>query len=145
MPTLPDKWQALYQFWSSFGIPAYAENSVPEEAEMPYITYEGEVGNFDKVLSLSAQIFYYDTSDDPFMSLNYVKNTDNGKALADVDNKSAVRMAMTSAPYDDTATYAVGDYCTYGDRLWKCNTAIGTAEPFTAAHWTATTVMEEIS
>lgn len=83
-------------------------------------------------------------TDNPFMTLNYVRNTDNGKALADVDNKSAVRMAMIAAPYDDTATYAVGNYCTYGDRLWKCNTAIGTAEPFTAAHWTATTVMEEI-
>ena len=83
-------------------------------------------------------------TDNPFMTLNYVKNTDNGKALADVDNKSTVRMAMIAAPYDDTATYAVGNYCTYGDRLWKCNTAIGTAEPFTAAHWTATTVMEEI-
>lgn len=83
-------------------------------------------------------------TDNPFMTLNYVRNTDNGKALADVDNKSAVRMAMIAAPYDGTATYAVGDYCTYGDRLWKCNTAIGTAEPFTAGHWTATTVMEEI-
>lgn len=83
-------------------------------------------------------------TDNPFMSMVYVKNTENGKALADVDNKSAVRMAMIAAPYDDTATYAVGNYCTYGDRLWKCNTAIGTAEPFTAAHWTATTVMEEI-
>lgn len=83
-------------------------------------------------------------TDNPFMALNYVKSTDNGKALADVDNKSTVRMAMIAAPYDDTATYAVGNYCTYGDRLWKCNTAIGTAEPFTAAHWTATTVMEEI-
>lgn len=83
-------------------------------------------------------------TDDPFMTLNYVKNTDNGKALADVDDKSAVRMAMIAAPYDDKATYAVGDYCTYGERLWKCNTAIATAEPFTAAHWTATTVMEEI-
>lgn len=84
-------------------------------------------------------------TDTPFMSLTYVKNTDNGKALANVDNKSAARMAMIAAPYDDTATYAVGDYCTYGERLWKCNTAIATAEPFTAAHWTATTVMEEIS
>ena len=83
-------------------------------------------------------------TDDPFMALNYVKNTENGKALANVDDKSAVRMAMIAAPYDDKATYAVGDYCTYGERLWKCNTAIGTAEPFTAAHWTATTVMEEI-
>lgn len=60
--TLPDKWQALQQFWSGFSLPAYDENTVPDEAEMPYITYEGKVGNFDKVLSLSAQIFYYDTS-----------------------------------------------------------------------------------
>ena len=83
-------------------------------------------------------------TDDPFMSLTYVKNTDNGKANANVDNIAAARMAMIAAPYDDTATYAVGDYCTYGNKLWKCGTAIGTAEPFTAAHWTATTVMEEI-
>lgn len=84
-------------------------------------------------------------TDDPFMSLTYVKNTDNGKAVAEVDNIAAARMAMIAAPYDDTATYMVGDYCTYGNKLWKCSTAIGTAEPFTAAHWTATTVMEEIS
>lgn len=83
-------------------------------------------------------------TDDPFMSLTYVKNTDNGKANANVDDIAALRMAMIAAPYDDTATYAVGDYCTYGNKLWKCNTAIGTAEPFTAAHWAATTVMAEI-
>ena len=59
---LPDKWQALYQFWASFGIPAYDENSVPDEAEMPYITYESKTGNFDKPLALSAQIFYYSKS-----------------------------------------------------------------------------------
>lgn len=31
--------KALYQFFSGFGNPAYAENSVPENAELPYITY----------------------------------------------------------------------------------------------------------
>lgn len=31
--------QALYSFFSGFGIPAYAENTVPKEATMPYITY----------------------------------------------------------------------------------------------------------
>lgn len=32
--------RALYQFFSGFGIPAYAKNNVPDEAEAPYITYE---------------------------------------------------------------------------------------------------------
>lgn len=30
---------ALYKFYSGFGIPAYEVNSVPDDAELPYITY----------------------------------------------------------------------------------------------------------
>ena len=60
--TLPDKWQALQTFWSSFGLNAYDENTVPENAEMPYITYEAKTANLDKPLFLSAQLFYYSTS-----------------------------------------------------------------------------------
>lgn len=52
-----DRKQALYNFWSSFGLPAYEETSVPEGAKMPYITYEASVGGFDAVLSLSASIW----------------------------------------------------------------------------------------
>lgn len=32
--------QALYNFWSSFNVPAFEENSVPSGTEFPYITYE---------------------------------------------------------------------------------------------------------
>lgn len=41
---------ALYQFFSSFGIPAYEENSVYDEDEppaMPYLTYQLNTGAFD--------------------------------------------------------------------------------------------------
>ena len=31
--------RALYQFYSGFGIPAYAEGFVPDDAQLPYITY----------------------------------------------------------------------------------------------------------
>ena len=31
---------ALYTFFSSFGIPAYVEYNVPDNAALPYITYE---------------------------------------------------------------------------------------------------------
>lgn len=37
--------QAIYEFMSSFGIPAYAHTSVPDQAQMPYITYEYYLGD----------------------------------------------------------------------------------------------------
>lgn len=52
-----DRWEALYSFWSSFGWPAYEENSVPEDAEMPYVTYEAAAGGFGDVLPLSASLW----------------------------------------------------------------------------------------
>lgn len=47
--------------------------------------------------------------------------------------------------YSSSKTYAVGDYCIYNDVLYKCTTAITTAEAWTAAHWTAVTVGDELS
>ena len=41
-----DKWQAQYNFWSGFGVPAYEENSVPDDAQMPYITYSSANAGF---------------------------------------------------------------------------------------------------
>lgn len=57
-----DKWQALQSFWQSFGLPAYDENTVPQHAELPYITYEAKTANFENVLSLTASIYYRSTS-----------------------------------------------------------------------------------
>ena len=34
-----DIMEALQVFWSQFGIPAYAEDMVPEDAKLPYIRY----------------------------------------------------------------------------------------------------------
>jgi hypothetical protein len=39
-----NKSQALQSFWESFGIPAYNEYTVPDNAEMPYITYSVIIG-----------------------------------------------------------------------------------------------------
>ena len=59
---------------------------------------------------------------------------------------SATAAASNTAPaYSSSATYAVGDYCVYNSQLYRCTTAITTAEAWTAAHWTAVTVGGEIS
>ena len=47
--------------------------------------------------------------------------------------------------YSSSATYAVGDYCIYNSQLYRCTTAITTAEAWTAAHWTAVQLGDDVS
>ena len=49
---------ALYSFWSGFGIPAYEENTVPANANFPYITYQVIVGSFGNGIMLTASVYY---------------------------------------------------------------------------------------
>lgn len=60
--SLQDKAQALYNFWSSFGIPAYDTNAVPDEAVMPYITYDTATDSVGTDIPLNASAWYRDTS-----------------------------------------------------------------------------------
>ena len=47
--------------------------------------------------------------------------------------------------YDNTATYAVGDYCIYNSTRYKCITAVTTAEDFDSTKWSATTTNNDIT
>ena len=49
---------AIYQFWNSFGLTAYEENSVPDDAAFPYITYQLVTDSFDSEIPLTASIWY---------------------------------------------------------------------------------------
>lgn len=57
-----DKWNALDTFWNGFSVPAYDENTVPDGASMPYITYEASIGSLEDKITLLASIWYYSTS-----------------------------------------------------------------------------------
>lgn len=59
-----DKWQAQYTFWSSFGVPAYEENSVPDldSVTFPYITYQAVSAPFDGDVQQTASIWTRSTS-----------------------------------------------------------------------------------
>ena len=49
---------AIYQFWNSFGLTAYDENTVPTDAAFPYITYQLVTDSFDREIPLTASIWY---------------------------------------------------------------------------------------
>lgn len=49
---------AIYQFWNSFGLNAYEENTVPTDAAFPYITYQLVTDSFDREIPLTVSIWY---------------------------------------------------------------------------------------
>lgn len=53
-----NKVQALHNFWKGFSLPAYDENSVPDEAVMPYLTYELSSDSFGNTLAQTASLWY---------------------------------------------------------------------------------------
>lgn len=53
-----DKDQALYNLWSGFGLPAYDETSVPDDAAYPYITYSTSISSLGSVVTLNASIWF---------------------------------------------------------------------------------------
>lgn len=68
------KTQAIYNFWSSFGLTAYEENTVPtgENApKLPYITYAVIENSFDRDTVLNGSLWY------------------SGYSWADADRKAA--------------------------------------------------------
>ena len=53
---------AIYQFWSGFGLTAYEENTVPEDAAFPYVTYQLVTDSFDREVAATASLWYRDES-----------------------------------------------------------------------------------
>ena len=53
-----NKYQALHDFWCSFGLPAYDIYSVPVNAELPYLTYSVSIGAIDEPVFMSVSLWY---------------------------------------------------------------------------------------
>jgi len=71
-----DAEQVIHNFWSSFGIPAYDDNSVPQDAVLPYITYDISYDSFDNDVVMNASIWDRTTSWDE-LSRTAKEITDN--------------------------------------------------------------------
>lgn len=57
----------------------------------------------------------------------------------------ALLALAAASTYNPSETYTVGDYCTNFGNLYKCSTPIPSGEPWTAEHWTETTVSAELA
>lgn len=57
-----NKSQAIHNFWSGFGLPAYDETTVPDDAKTPYITYNVTTDSIDNTLMMHASLWYRTSS-----------------------------------------------------------------------------------
>lgn len=57
-----NKSQALDHFWNSFNLPAFDENSVPDHTSFPYITYQVATDSVGNTLTLSASLWYREST-----------------------------------------------------------------------------------
>ena len=100
---------ALYSFYSSFGLPAYDENTVPDGSELPYITYSVSTGSIGNLIVLSASLWYrstmwgaiQDKADEIAAAIGYAGKTikiDNGYLRLMLGSPFSQRM---SEPSDD--------------------------------------------
>jgi hypothetical protein len=53
---------AIHAFWNRFGIPAYEENTVQEDATYPYITYQLVTDAYIREVVMTASVWYRSTS-----------------------------------------------------------------------------------
>lgn len=105
-----NKAQAIYNFWSSFGLPAYDQYSVPDNAQFPYITYEVATDSIGYPVPLTGNLWYRSTSwkeisDKAEEIAQYITN--KGYILENVDggycyiNKGSVFAQRMNDPSDD--------------------------------------------
>lgn len=63
--------QALTAYYNSFGVEAYHEMTVPDDAQYPYITYNLQESDFDQPVTHYVQVF-----DRSFSNANVVRIAD---------------------------------------------------------------------
>ena len=54
-------------------------------------------------------------------------------------------VGTVASAYDASKTYAVGDYAIHDNNLYRCITAITTAEAFTVSHWTRIVLVDDVT
>lgn len=86
-------------------------------------------------------LFCYDPETDGANTFNIPKALNENWEKID---QLVLLAVAAAAAYDPEGSYAVGDYCTHGGKLHKCNTPIPSGEAWNAEHWTETTVAAEL-
>lgn len=106
------------------------------------VKYEGSGGGG----SSEAEDINYDNTTSHLTSNNVQEAIDEVVANANTASEDILTLQNVQGydEYDETQTYAVGDYAIYNNIVYECTTAVSTAEPFDSTKWTATSIEQII-
>lgn len=91
--------KALYAFYSGFGVPAYTENTVPDDAEPPYITYNVPETEWSQSATHYANIWSRSTSNAEVMALaDAIKAAITPRAMLQCDGGGYVALRPGGGP-----------------------------------------------
>lgn len=78
---------------------------------------------------------------------SYAYDEELNKAMFGIPQgeSGAGAVGTVASAYDASKTYAVGDYAIHNNDLYRCITAITTAETFTASHWTKIVLADDVT
>ena len=67
------------------------------------------------------------------------------EVIASIPGDYSTLQGDIASTYSSSSTYAVGDYVLYSGQLYRCTTAISTAEAWTSAKWTAVALGDDVT
>ena len=121
---------------SSIVAPEYSEEATYDVGD--YVTYENTLYKCNSEITTAEE-----WNPEHWTAVNVAEIIPT--KTSDLENDSGyVNSSIVANPYDETTTYAVGAYVTHENNLYKCNTAITTAEEWNAEHWTLVDVISAI-
>lgn len=110
----------------TYAVPASATLNVNSKGAYP-IMYKGAAITADVIAAGDTATFLFDGTNYQLLSTD-----------------TSIGEPIVSDVYSPLATYKIGEYCIHNNTLYRCKTAINTAEAWNSNHWVATTVAAEI-
>lgn len=108
-----------------------------------YAQFVDESGGYVYVYYDDCGQFYYKPANQAEVILNLPKTNGTLATQQWVSGNYALASAIAPA-YDSTKTYSVGDTVTTSGSLWKCTTAVTTAEAFDSTKWQNVSLLREM-
>lgn len=99
----------------------------------------GQTSGAHSVIDVNGQRFYASDGTTQLANIGYGLGTDeSGTAMAPyytIGHRSSGEGSIPVSNYSSSSTYKVGDLCKYNGVLYRCKTAITTAEAWNSSHW----------
>lgn len=108
-----------------------------------YTQFVDESGGYVYVYYDDCGQLYYKPANQAEVILNLPKTNGTLATQQWVSGNCALASAIAPA-YDSTKTYSVGDAVTTNGSLWKCTTAVTTAEAFDSTKWQNVSLLREM-